>query len=155
MERSIHCIKKTQNYLIGGIIMLKIGEMNRSFNEEEETYYYYSEQMLNDKVVIKENTFMTIDDNVETIISVEHLNDLDAEDFTMYWDDLLSPIQSYRIIKDIYELYQEHSLSSFLEIIRELSVSYTSALMQSREENKQRIVDGIRETFNSFEVVQV
>ncbi len=75
--------------------------LNRVFNEEKESYLYYNEALLSNNVIIEQSTIET-DEGFQTIIDVLHYNDMDAVQYTLYWDNPLSAIQVYRIVKDVY-----------------------------------------------------
>jgi hypothetical protein len=136
-------------YLINGLKQL--------MNDETEDIYYFSEGMLDDNVIIQESTLIYDDKNsnpkIESMISVKYINnvagiDLDAADYTLYWGDLLAPIQTYRIIKDIYDLYLTLNKEKFIETMYNLSTSSYSSSIQSDEKHAQHILIDIRDTFD-------
>lgn len=107
---------------------------------------YYTKDMKDNNILIEESTIM-FDKNVETIISVKCLTRNNAEDFTLYWDTLLSPIQVYRIVKDIIDLYNDYHVVDFLKIMRNMSTTYTSSSMQSKPDNRLDVRGRIEEVF--------
>jgi hypothetical protein len=117
-------------------------------NEEDEMSYYFNEDMLNNGIFITESTIINNQiesgSQVETMVNVNSLSN-NAQIFTLYWDELLSPIQTYRIFKDIVELYKDHALEEFLSIIEELSTSHISSAMQSKAENRISVRAGMQE----------
>lgn len=125
--------------------------LNRVFNEEKESYLYYNEALLSNNVIIEESKVET-DEGFKTIIDVLHYNDMDAVQYTLYWDNPLSAIQAYRIVKDVYALYIENTLGDFLQLMYEMSEVSLSALAQSNDENKAEIKARIT---CLFEVVEV
>lgn len=127
-------------------------------DEETEDLLYFNDRMLNDGVFIKYNAFENGEIElgqrgcIDSILEVGHLNQaedivLDAENFVLYWDVLLSPIQVYRMTKDIYDLYCNHTKYEFIEIIRELSTQYISASMQSNSEKCEEIIEDLKYDF--------
>ncbi|WP_409369898.1 hypothetical protein [Lysinibacillus sp. 38-6] len=125
--------------------------LNRVFNEEKESYLYYNEALLSNNVIIEQSTFET-DEGFQTMIDVLHYNDMDAVQYTFYWDSPLSAIQVYRIVKDVHALYIENTLSDFLQLMNEMSVVSLSAMAQTNDENKAEIKERIT---SLFEVVEV
>lgn len=126
-------------------------QLNRALNEENESYLYYNESLLRNKVIIEESTFES-ENGFQTMIDVCHYNDMDAVQYTLYWDNPLSAIQVYRIVKDVHALYIENTLGDFLQLMNELSVVSLSAMAQTNDENKAEIKERIT---SLFEVVEV
>lgn len=129
---------------------LKNGLIKR-YIEEEDIEIYYTEEMLNDNIVICETTYPyegTDGIDVETLISVKHYNDLDAWEYYLYWGEMLTPIQILRIVKDVYDLYREHSLNKFIEIIHDLSITGIVASIQSDLLNRVKIIKEIKDFFH-------
>ncbi|HBT73654.1 MAG TPA: hypothetical protein DEB37_15830 [Lysinibacillus sp.] len=120
--------------------------LNRVFNEEKESYLYYNEALLNNNVIIEQSTFET-NEGFQTMIDVLHYNDMDAVQYTLYWDNPLSAIQVYRIVKDVHCLYIENTLGDFLQLMYEMSEVSLSALAQSSQENKAEIKERITGLF--------
>lgn len=120
--------------------------LNRVFNEEKESYLYYNEALLSNNVIIEQSTIET-DEGFQTIIDVLHYNDMDAVQYTLYWNNLLAAIQVYRIVKDIHELYIENTLGDFLQLMYEMSEMSLSALAQTSPENKVEIKERITGLF--------
>lgn len=120
--------------------------LNRVFNEEKESYLYYNEALLSNNVIIEQSTVET-DEGFQTIIDVLHYNDMDAVQYTLYWDNPLSAIQVYRIVKDVHALYIENTLGDFLQLMYEMSEVSLSALAQTNDENKAEIKARITSLF--------
>ena len=120
--------------------------LNRVFNEEKESYLYYNEVLLGNNVIIEQSTFET-DEGFQTMIDVLHYNDMDAVQYTLYWDNPLTAIQVYRIVKDIHALYIENTLGDFLQLMYEMSVVSLSAMAQSTYENREEIKERITSLF--------
>ena len=120
--------------------------LNRVFNEEKESYLYYNEALLSNNVIIEQSTLET-DEGFQTIIDVLHYNDMDAVQYTLYWDNPLSAIQVYRIVKDVHALYIENTLGDFLQLMYEMSEVSLSALAQTNDENKAEIKARITSLF--------
>lgn len=113
--------------------------------DEEEAAVYFNNDMLNNNLIIREETLWSGDLRVETVISVRHFNEWDAGIWYLYWGDLLEPIQVYRIIRDLFEMYNELSLSLFLKTISHLCSTSQFASQQIQRENRDRIVEGIKD----------
>jgi len=122
--------------------------LNRIFNEEKESYLYYNEALLSNNVIIEQSTFET-DEGFQTMIDVLHYNDMDAVQYTLYWNDPLSAIQVYRIVKDVHALYIENTLGDFLQLMYEMSEVSLSALAQTNDENKAEIKARITSLFEA------
>jgi len=101
---------------------------------------------LSNNVIIEHSTIET-DEGFQTMIDVLHYNDMDAVQYTLYWDNPLSAIQAYRIVKDIHELYIENTLGDFLQLMYEMSDVSLSALAQTSQENKAKIKERITSLF--------
>jgi hypothetical protein len=123
------------------------------FTENEYTYYF-NEEMLEDGIFIKYNTYEFLEnelDEVESSVSyievgcmIENGKDVEAEYYILYWDAYLPGIQIYRIIKDFYEIYANNSKSEFIEFMRELSSQYRSSSMQSKKEHRESLIDELQ-----------
>ncbi|TVY09858.1 hypothetical protein [Paenibacillus cremeus] len=120
-------------------------------SDEYERVYYYNDDMLKNNVLITEDTLMNDNEsgkvNVQTSISVKHFNEIDAVTYDIYWGDLLSPIQVYRITLDIYEMYKNYPLNLFLELIDDISTGSMSAASQSKQQSRDEIMDWIKGEF--------
>lgn len=123
-----------------------INNLNVIYREEFDRTYYATDGMIyGGDIFIEEDVLMGADNDVSTYITVKCLSKDNAELITMYDGDLLASIQTYRILKDIKELYHSHDLVDFLKIMRELSISYMSSSMQSKAENRINIRADIQE----------
>jgi hypothetical protein len=131
-------------------VIIVIKGLTRFYDEKKDTTFYFKEQMLSDKLLITEEN-MESPDGFDTVIEIKYFNDLDASVFTLYWGDALSPIQVYRIVKDLHDLYEENSLKEFLVVIQELSVQYQSSSMQSEEKNKVEVRKRIIDAFENLQ----
>jgi hypothetical protein len=122
-----------------GNMMLPIKELEIAINEETEDLYYFNDKMLNDGVFIKYNTLdheeIGDGEHIESYLEVGCLNDdgTKAGYYILYWDSLLSGIQLYRMIKDVYEIYVFSACKEdFILSMEELSCSYRDSTMQGR-----------------------
>lgn len=131
-------------------VLLTHKGLSHKESETLEETAYFTKEMLNDNIAIFYSTLFGEGNDVQTYISVKHYNDFDAEELQIYWSDLLAPIQSYKIILDIFELYKEFPLKVFLEIIKDLSQGGTSAAMQSQQKHKEDIMKRIKEEIDSL-----
>jgi hypothetical protein len=109
---------------------------------------YFGSTMMKNWVVITEDS-REVDSTVDTSITVHYWDEAknDASEFILYWDDYLVPIQSLRIVKDIFELYNKSELSTFLELMKEMSTQYISASMQSQEKNRNELIERVKGKF--------
>lgn len=135
-------------YEKGEMEMLQIKGLNRVYIEETEETLFFNNQMLDDNILIEVATTFDQDDNVQTMINVKCLTKDDAFNFTLYWDDLLAPIQVYRIVKDISEIYMDSSLNTFIELAHEFSITSMSAKMQTHEKNRNEIMQSVKDTLD-------
>lgn len=109
--------------------------------------YYCNDEMLDENVFIKVITFESELEIYETWIEVYHRNETDSMKFDMYIGSILAPIQERRIIKDIYELYRDHSLMEFIDILHELNEGFKSASMQINDEHKLQVQENVEMEF--------
>lgn len=136
-------------------LLYNIHGLKVKYSEEEfEDVYYYSDDMLKDNVIITESTLFGEGTDVQTLISVKHFNDLDAQDWQLYWSELLAPIQVYRIIIDIHDLYRGCSKGHFFQLIDGLSVARTSSSMQTQKKNKDDIMNRIKTEIISLQTIR-
>ncbi|WP_027725453.1 hypothetical protein [Tuberibacillus calidus] len=133
---------------------LVFNDLVRKYDEENERFLYYNDKLFRDNILIVEDTIYTADDDVEMMISVKYFSDEDACHFTIYQGELLSPIQVYRIVKDIYDFYNGNDLDIFIDLINEFSISTMSASMQSNEEKRKEIFDWVKEPFRFVFIVK-
>lgn len=117
----------------------------------DEAYYFYNEQLLANNVIIKYETLVYDDDN-PNVISVKHYNELNAGEWFFYWGDYLEHIQIYRIIKDIFDLFNEHPFSDFAQFLDDLSTQSYSSSMQSNADHKRDIYEEIKVEIESVKV---
>lgn len=110
----------------------------QTYDDDIETIYFYNDKLLADNVVIQLEFWDLDDDDQPHYICVKHYNENDAGTWIFYWGKYLEPIQQYRIIKDIYDLYNEHTITEFAEILKNLSCQSMSASIQSTEEDRQQ-----------------
>ncbi|MEK5216711.1 hypothetical protein [Psychrobacillus sp. FSL H8-0487] len=113
------------------MILNSINNLERIYVEHDETYLYFNKAMNQKNVLIREHLLEEDNFKFQTMIEINHFNLEDSYRFIMYWGEMLTPIQKYRIVKDIAELFEENTLINFKKIAREMSVSYSAELMQS------------------------
>ncbi|MBL4952100.1 hypothetical protein JK635_07735 [Neobacillus sp. YIM B02564] len=135
---------------IQGLEKVSLGEY------EELGIGYWSISMKENRVLI----VWDVDDegDKKTIITVKHINAEEAGEAIMYWGPMLDAIQVYRIIRDIVDLYQEHSLPDFIQIIKNMSYLHHSSITYDRElgitydtELGRRFFEEIKNTFDILE----
>lgn len=129
-----------------------ITNLKHIHSNTHETTIYYDDYMLADKIIFEESTETTPDDYVFTTINLKHYNNTDAFHFTLYEGDLLSPIQTLRILSDAVNLYKDNLLNTFLRLVDDLSISTMTSLSQTQEKNQIEIREWIVGSF--VEVLQ-
>lgn len=107
-------------------------------------YCFYNEQMLKDKVlflsVVLEGECENCDEAhpvFHDYISVYHYSNKDAMEWQLYWDDVLAPLQTYRILMDIYDVYRVFPLERFISMLPELSTGGYTASMRKEGDTTQ------------------
>lgn len=122
-------------------MILLIQGLEVLMNEETEDLYYFNNKMLNNGVFIKYNTLENPEIEtgkkgcIDSYLEVGCLNDdgTFAGYYILYWDSLLSGIQLYRMVKDVYEIYMSNTnKEDFIEIMEALSCSYRDSTLQGR-----------------------
>ncbi|MGF7033734.1 hypothetical protein J2T17_004682 [Paenibacillus mucilaginosus] len=116
----------------------------RRFDDEESVSYYTADMLANNMMIEERVVYGEESGDIQTYIAVKHFNEQDAGEWIMYWDDSLAPIQAYRIVMDIYELYLLYPVDRFMQVVNDLSISNFTAAMQSIPKNRVEIMDGIR-----------
>lgn len=129
----------------------KIGEiicLTSSF--EDNTAKYFTQQMLEDNLLIQVDTIYrgTPTDCINTI-GLLYYTEEDAGNYTIYSDIILAPIQVFRIVKDIVNLYKTQPVKEFLETIALMSIDYQSSSIQASQKSAAKvrgmIVNNIKE----------
>lgn len=123
--------------------------LSSHFIEETETVIYYNQEMLNNNLIIEEVT-QVANLRMETSINIKHFNDLDANHYALYCDIELAPIQVYRILADVFAMYQSKNLNEFLDIVETLSIYHESASMQEEEIHRQETYAWIKGSIDEF-----
>lgn len=121
---------------------LHIKGLFSTYLNEEEKCFFYNDKLLADNVIIQ--TEYLINDEAPTMISVKHYGELEVGEWIFYWGDYLEPIQEYRIIKDIFDLYNEHSLVEFVQILDDLTAQSMSVSMQSDDNRKEAYFEEVK-----------
>ncbi|WP_342437827.1 hypothetical protein NSS79_34140 [Paenibacillus sp. FSL L8-0436] len=85
---------------------------------------FYNEDMLRNNMVVREEVIYAGKGKVQTWVSVLHYGEDCAGEWFLHCGELLSPFQTYQIVREIFSLYQsEPDLESFLQIVDAMSVS--------------------------------
>lgn len=135
--------------------MLMFKHKGLMFAEDGETVYYYTDDMLKNNVIFEWDTIIIQngdDIEMETYISVSHYNDIDAQEWHIYWGVTLHHIQVYRMIMDVYEMYRELPMDAFLAAVRDISGGGITAAMQSKPKHGKEIMHDIKTKINKFKV---
>lgn len=111
---------------------------------EDEGLAFYNADMLQNNLVLRDEVLFG-DDSIEHRISVKHFNEEDAGEWHLYRGDLLSNIQVYPIVRDVFEIYNgAPGLDVFLLLLNEISESNITAGIQSVKRNRDRLLLEIR-----------
>lgn len=118
--------------------------------EDEDIAYYFTDDMLKNNVVIEDSFSFCEEHGAQSYITIRHYNDLDAFHYQLYWDEYLEPILRYKVILNIFDLYQEFPLQMFIDITKEMSGSGYSASMQTKPGQKKKVMQEIKKTFRDI-----
>jgi len=122
-------------------MLLPIEGLEILLNEETEDFYYFNDKMLKDGVFIKLNTLenpkieMGKRGCLDSYLEVGCLDDngTKAGYYILYWDSLLSGIQLYQMIKNVYEIYMNSTYKDgFIDDMENLSDAYRDSTMEGR-----------------------
>jgi hypothetical protein len=117
-------------------------------DNDYECNYFYNDELLSNGIYFKNMTTFEETNGEDNTLSVSTMlkvvfyeeKEVDDESFIdktqwmlLYWDDHLEPIQLYRVIKDIYDLYLDNSTQDFYEIMKGLAVALSSTNMNQRD----------------------
>lgn len=116
--------------------------LKQLYLDDSDEYLFYNEVLLNAGIYFK---YTSIEDEkpenqdhytftgVVTVIFFEEREN-DNESFVSkawwaipYWSNDLEPIQLYRIIKDMYDLFLDNTYHDFFELMNDLAVTRTSS----------------------------
>ncbi|MEK3955716.1 MULTISPECIES: hypothetical protein [unclassified Psychrobacillus] len=124
-------IKKS---FINGLSMLS--------EEGTDCVFYFNENMLRDNIMIAFHKH-EID-----LVQVYHKNNKDSFIFLMDINECIPNILAYRMIKDIYGLYNEHETMDFLNLIEELSLDTESASTKDNHDELFELHDMVTSSFS-------
>lgn len=97
--------------LSGGIFRLPLKR-----TEYQVEYAFITEDMWFDNIAIRHYEFMA-EFETKTVIAIRYCDgDMRAE-YEVYWGEKLAPIQTYRIIKDLFDLYDKLLYHDFLDVV--------------------------------------
>lgn len=116
--------------------------LKQLYLDDLDEYLFYNDELLKAGIYFKytcieeekpeDQEFYKFTGVVEVIFFEER--EVDNESFVskawwsiLFWNDDVEPIQLYRIIKDIYDLFLDNTFHDFFEIIADLSVSRTGS----------------------------
>lgn len=101
---------------------------------------FYNEDMVRNNMVVREEVIYTGKGKVQTWVSVLHYGEDYAGEWFLHCGELLSPFQTYQIVREIFNLYQsEPDLVSFLRIVDAMSVSRLTADGQPTNQATERM----------------
>lgn len=118
---------------------MNINGITRILTSDMEGYFYTTDKLLSDNILIEESNRYKDNGDIDTWLTLYYYNHEDAMMFTLGIQDNFTPLVVYGMIKEIVALHDSNSLSDFIEIIKELSVSSMTALSQSKEDNKKNV----------------
>ncbi|MEX3625082.1 hypothetical protein [Viridibacillus arvi] len=93
-------------------------------------FFYANDIMIQNKMFIFLSN-LDEDGILKTTIKVSYVNPKVAYNFTLYSGDHLEAIQSYGIIKDVFEIFNDGVLSSFFSAMASMSKEHTSSLIDN------------------------
>ncbi|MEV5024797.1 hypothetical protein [Paenibacillus sp. LPE1-1-1.1] len=104
----------------------------------KERTVFYNDQMLNDNIIICQDVIRK-NNKTSIVITVKHYNEFQAIEWIMCYADTnsIAGIQIYRIILDIYEMYNDFPLVLFLEMLTETMIGSTHPESQTPESKKE------------------
>ena len=109
-----------------------INGINRVLTGNTEGFYYATEKMLANNLLIEEsNRDGETEIDIDTWVTLYHYNDNDAMLFTLAIEKSIPSLVVLSMVKEVINLLETNSFDEFLEIMRELSVSYMSDSMQT------------------------
>jgi hypothetical protein len=135
----------------GGVFRLTLKSNNR-----ETEYAYFTEDMLHDNLAIYQQNF-TAEFESKTILTLRHCTGEFVAEYEIYYGEAIFPIQLYRIIKDIFDLFDRLMPEDFTEVVTEhLSRSHFFCDRQNRDsEGDAKLADDIREFFKKIQLARL
>jgi len=137
------CVKEI---MIGDITCLIENKLNPY--SEINSARYFTQPMLVDNIYVQVESIASTTE-CTTRIDLYYYNVEEAGIYTLYSDELLAPIQSLKIAKEIVELYNNQSLTEFFETIELLSIDFDATTIQLNQvraaEKRNTIVNAINE----------
>lgn len=132
--------------------------MRYFYEEEEDMLYYYTDEMLQKGVFIcvraAVENLNAVTDKIEFLTTIEvyfhkQVEDitLDAKYYEVYCDSILSDIQIYRILEDINRLFSTLPTNKFEKVVKDFSITFQSASMQSDLNASESVLDWIKEKY--------
>ncbi|WP_144028213.1 hypothetical protein [Paenibacillus ferrarius] len=119
-----------------------------STTETEDHLYLHTEDLLNNNMLMRiSNIYDENEIVVRRMVSILHYNEIDAGNLTIS-NGSFSPIELYRIILDIFSLYKENPITTFLRIIQDLRISEYSSFKQITLENENSVRNQIIREFD-------
>lgn len=134
-----------------------INGINCILTSDEEGVYYSTEKLLANNILIEESKCEKEEGVMfETWLTLYYYNENNAMLCTLAIEDSIPSIQSLSMVKEVINLFETNSLDDFLNIMRELSVSYMDSSMQSNEEQKQNVRERVIYYFDEYkELVKI
>lgn len=135
---------KKRGYTLSGVYVA----FWENHNKEAQERYYFKEKMINENLIIVDEYYN--DRNYNECLLLKHFNQLYAIEYCFYDGSNLDEIQKYRILKDVFELYNKLSLIEFLETMHMMSGSIITASMKSNSEFAEKIKNNIGNIINTI-----
>lgn len=118
---------------------------------EDYEFAYYSEDMLDDKMAIREIHFYSEEGERMTAMSVRCDGGEYTREFHIYFGSYLAPIQAYRIAKDITDLYDFYNIEDFVEVLENYLCNEMYSTYNAKELSiMKRMNDDIKEFFEKI-----
>jgi hypothetical protein len=125
---------------------LHLPKLKKHYDKSSKIFYYYTDSMLKDDIIIKFKT--------DYFLSVAILDYKNAQEFVMTSGDF-TPIEYRRIVEDILSIYEQHTKVEFTQIIRELSVIFSTGRKQPSKEQKEEMYSQLVWELTLIETVEM
>jgi hypothetical protein len=97
------------------IIKKKISETENSVE-----LAYYTEEMIKDGIAIREIRYRNHEWVARTSLSFRCMREGESDEVDLYFGETLAPVQVFRIVKDIVEMYNSYFLEDFVDIVKDM-----------------------------------
>ena len=106
-------------------------------------YNYFTDKSMEQNVFItEESEIIELDEEesiVFTTISVIHYDENNAKTLIFFRDNSTDAFENYMVIKNVFDIYNNHSLEDFLNIMIELSFGICDTAELTNEKHKEEV----------------